>query len=184
MSNQVSIVITILSILLGLILIMKCNRSLSSKDQKIKVDQKMIAKQLGSSNGNHKLDSYGAKAVIRNIYDRMKLDDLRLDQTSDLIQLELANVKGNTDASILNVSINDIHAGQVSLFGLDNASQTKHGGKGLTFQLDVTKIIRNLKKNQSLDLDHLDIHIYTKKELRDDQNISIEKINVYYIKQN
>ena len=186
MSNQVSIIITILSILLGLILLFKCNRSVSSTDQKMNVeetDEKMIAKHIGKSKGNHNLESSGTKTVISLNDDWMILESKKLDQASDLIQIELANVRGNADANILNVSINDKHVGQVSLFGLDNASQKKHGGEGLTFHMDITSIIRDLKLIDTTDLETLDIHVYPKKELRDDQDISIEKINIYRIKQ-
>ena len=72
----------------------------------------------------------------------------------DRVFLHLENVRGTFDASVLSVYINlpegakpgdhpELLAGSVGLFGLRKSSlpDSAHGGQGLTFVIDITKIV-------------------------------------------
>jgi tyrosinase len=110
----------------------------------------------------------------------------------DRIFLNLENVRGTQDASVLNVYINlpeganpndhpEHLAGSVGLFGLRRASSPdgRHGGQGLNFVLEITRIVDALHLENALDADSLHVRIVPYQPVPEQANITVERISVY-----
>jgi tyrosinase len=152
------------------------------------MDENTIIDCIGKSEGRHVFTSKGIYTLIdldsdHMIHVRRSFDQASSTHAPDQILIEIENVRGTADANILNVSVNQQQAGFFSLYGLGNASQKENGGKGLTFTLDISQIIKNLDQNDSTDKYALDVHVYPQKVRSEQQDITIEKINIYRIRQ-
>jgi tyrosinase len=110
----------------------------------------------------------------------------------DRVFLKLENVRGAHDATVLSVYINlpdgakpgdhpELLAGSVGLFGLHGASlkDGKHGGQGLSFVLEMTKIVDALHLNHALDADSLQVRIVPHREVSDEAEITVGRIRIY-----
>lgn len=110
----------------------------------------------------------------------------------DRVYLNLENVRGTRDATVLSVFINlpkdekpadhpELLAGSVGLFGLRQASLTdgKHAGEGLNFVLDITKIVDALHLNHTLDADSLQVTLVPHQAVPDQANITVGRISIY-----
>jgi tyrosinase len=110
----------------------------------------------------------------------------------DRVYLNLENVRGTRNASVLSVFINlpegakpgehpELLAGSVALFGLRSASvkDDKHGGEGLNFLLDITKVVDTLHLRNALDTDALQVRIVPNRPVPDEANITIGRISIY-----
>jgi tyrosinase len=110
----------------------------------------------------------------------------------DRVYLNLENVRGTRDAYVLNVYINlpegskpgdhpELLAGSVGLFGLRGASAAdgKHAGEGLSFVLDITKIIDTLHLNSALDVDSLKVTIIPHQSVPDQAQITVGRVSIY-----
>ena len=110
----------------------------------------------------------------------------------DRVYLNLENVRGTSDASVLSVYINlpdearpaehpELFAGSVGLFGLRSASRkdSGHAGQGLTFLLDITPIVDRLHSKQAFDVNSLRVRIVPDKPIPDASKITIGRISVY-----
>jgi tyrosinase len=110
----------------------------------------------------------------------------------DRVFLNLENVRGTRDAHVLSVYINlpegakpgdhpELLAGSVGLFGLRNASlkDGKHGGQGLSFVLEITKIVDALHLNNALDVDSLRVTIVPNQSVPEDAHITVGRIGIY-----
>jgi tyrosinase len=110
----------------------------------------------------------------------------------DRIFLNLENVRGTHDASVLDVYINlpeganpSAHpehlAGSVGLFGLRRASlmDDKHGGEGLNFSLEITKIVDALHLGNELDVDSLQVRIVPHRPVPEQADITVGRISIY-----
>jgi tyrosinase len=110
----------------------------------------------------------------------------------DRVFLKLENIRGTRDASALSVYLNlpaganpddhpELLAGTVGLFGLRLASSAnaKHSGEGLTFSLEITKIVDELHLNGKLDQDSLHVTIVPDKSIPDQSAITIGRISIY-----
>ena len=110
----------------------------------------------------------------------------------DRVFLNLENVRGTHDASVLSVYINlpegakpadhsELLAGSVGLFGLRKASfkDDKHGGEGLNFVLDITKIVDALHLRNALDVDSLRVTIVPHRPVPDQAQITVGRISIY-----
>ena len=110
----------------------------------------------------------------------------------DRVFLNLENVRGARDAHVLSVYINlpegakpgdhpELLAGSVGLFGLSSASfkDGKHGGQGLSFVLDITKIIDALHLNKALDVDSLQVAGVPHRAVPEQAQITIGRVSVY-----
>jgi tyrosinase len=110
----------------------------------------------------------------------------------DRVFLNLENVRGTHDASVLSVYINlpegakpadhpELLAGSVGLFGLRKASfkDDKHGGEGLNFVLDITKIVDALHLRNALDVDSLHVTIVPHRPVPDQAQITVGRISIY-----
>ncbi|MGA2219982.1 MAG: tyrosinase family protein [Terracidiphilus sp.] len=111
--------------------------------------------------------------------------------TPDRVYLELENVSGTLDSSALSVYINlpagakpqdhpELRAGNVSLFGINNASfrDGEHGGSGLNFILDITKIVDTLHLNDALNVDSLRVTIVPRRSIPDEAEITVGRISI------
>jgi tyrosinase len=109
----------------------------------------------------------------------------------DKVFLQLDNVVGKT-GGVLGVYINlpeggkpgenqHLLAGSIGLFGLRQASDPagKHGGKGMNFTLDITKVVDQLHLNQSFDLDSLSVNLVSSSAIPASDPITVGRISIY-----
>ena len=109
----------------------------------------------------------------------------------DRVFLNLEDVRGTQDAQVLSVFIDlpkdakpaehpELLAGSVALFGLMDASfdSGEHGGQGLNFALDISKLVDKLHLENKLDNDSLEVTIVPNKVVADQNHITIGKISI------
>lgn len=148
--------------------------------------QEISSELVGASSGKHelvgtqldvnvKLDTTPWKSVSRS------LRSASISSLPDQVFLEIENVKGTKDGNILNVSVNNISAGKVSLFGLLEASErdSHHGGSGLTFIVNITDIIDDLHLSNDLDVSSLQVDITASHAINEDHKINIGRISIH-----
>ena len=101
--------------------------------------------------------------------------------TQDKIYLHLENVKGSMDANTLKVTVNQQSVGHISLYGLRSASSkaNNHDGKGLTFILEITHIIKLLYLEKASNIDLLDVGILPDNSIPNEHKVTIEQISIY-----
>jgi tyrosinase len=111
----------------------------------------------------------------------------------DRVMLNLENVRGVRDASVLNVYVNVPQgaaasgdqpghlAGSVALFGLRRASSTdgRHGGQGLSFVLDITDLFDTLHLDNALNVDSLQVKIVPHQPVPEQAEITVGRVSVY-----
>jgi tyrosinase len=110
----------------------------------------------------------------------------------DRVFLNLENVRGTHDAAALSVYINlpegakasdhpELLAGTVGLFGLRRASlkDGKHGGQGMNYVLEITKIVDALHLNHALDVDSLRVTIVPYQDVPGDEQITVGRVGIY-----
>lgn len=110
----------------------------------------------------------------------------------DRVFLRLDNVVGTQTGGVLSVYLNlpeggkpgqypQLHAGSVGLFGLREASNKngKHGGKGMNFTLDITKVTDRLHLSQSLNLDTLTVSLVPTRPIPASTPITVGRISIY-----
>lgn len=149
------------------------------------------AELVGANVGALRLKSSGARATVKLDSDVRRKVSASLAAASasasaeaalpDQVYLELENVRGNDDSFILDVSVNQKPVGTVGLFGLEQASQEddEHGGGGLNFVFDITRIIDNLFLDNALDLDSLDVRIVPNQPVPDTAEITVGRVSVF-----
>jgi tyrosinase len=109
----------------------------------------------------------------------------------DRIFLNLENVRGRSDASAFHVYVGlpkgsrpednpGLKAGSIALFGVRKASLATdpHGGQGLTFVLEITKIIDALHLGNALDVDSLDVRLVPVTPIAEASQVTIGRISV------
>ncbi len=122
----------------------------------------------------------------------LSLANASLRNVPDRVFLHLDNVRGTHDASVLSVYINlpegakpsdhpELLAGSVGLFGLRRASASdgKHGGQGLNFVLEITKIIDRLHLSHALDADSLQVTVVPHQAVPEQAHITVGRISIY-----
>jgi len=110
----------------------------------------------------------------------------------DRVILNLENVRGARDAHVLSVFIDlppgskpsdhpELLAGSVALFGLREASSdsSTHGGQGLNFALDISKVVDSLHLNKALDANDIDVTIVPSRPVPDEAQITVGRISIY-----
>ncbi|CAN7618244.1 tyrosinase family protein [Mesorhizobium amorphae] len=110
----------------------------------------------------------------------------------DRVFLNLENVRGLSDATAFHVYVAlpkgadpakypERLAGSIALFGVRKASLTdeEHAGKGLTFVLEITKIVDALHLDNALDVSALDVRIVPVKPVPKKAKISIGRISIF-----
>jgi len=144
------------------------------------------AELVGAHDGALQIKSSGARATVKldsSVRKNVSASLTAASETSppDRVYLQLENVRGNIDAYKLNVSVNQQPAGTVALFGLRRASvkDGAHGGKGLSFILDITDIIDNLFLNNALAVDSLDVRIEPNHAVPDNAEFTVGRVSIY-----
>jgi tyrosinase len=112
--------------------------------------------------------------------------------TSDRVFLNLENVRGLTDSTAFRVYVDlpddatptdhpERLAGSVALFGVRKASlaDEEHAGQGLTFVLEITKIVDALHLDNALDVDALNVRIVPVRPVPEDAQVSIGRISIF-----
>lgn len=110
----------------------------------------------------------------------------------DRVFIRLENVRGGLSGAVLGVYVNlppgsdpgdhpELLAGSVGLFGLRRASAPggRAGGQGLTFTLEITKIIDALHLRGDLDRDAIDVTIVSANPIPTQAPITIERVSIY-----
>jgi tyrosinase len=109
----------------------------------------------------------------------------------DRVFLNLENVRGLSDAAAFRVYVAlppsarpEEHperlAGNIALFGVRKASlpSEEHGGEGLTFVLEITRIVDALHLGKAFDTDALEVRLVPLKPITLDAQINIGRISV------
>ncbi len=112
--------------------------------------------------------------------------------TPDRVFLNLENVRGASDATAFHVYVGlpdgedaahhpEFQAGSIALFGVSSASDPdgEHGGQGLTFVLEITKIIDGLHLRNALDVDKLEVRLVPVSPVPETAKVSIGRVSVY-----
>jgi tyrosinase len=99
---------------------------------------------------------------------------------ADRVFLHLENVRGLSDAAAFEVFVNGRSAGSVALFGVTEATSSDegHGGAGLNFVLEISKIVDELHLESALDANTLDVRIKPVRNVPEAANVTIGKISV------
>ena len=99
----------------------------------------------------------------------------------DRVFLNLENVRGLNDATAFEVYVKDRRAGSVALFGVSKATNAddEHAGQGLTFVIEITKIVDELHLNNALDVNSLDVRIVPLNEVAEEDKITIGRISIF-----
>ena len=114
----------------------------------------------------------------------------------DRVFLKLENVRGDLGVGVLNVYINlpenakpgdhpELLAGSAGLFGIRKASETddQHGGHGLSFVFEITKIVDQLHLAHNFDVDALHVRVIPDNPIDDNSSITIGRISIYRLGQ-
>jgi tyrosinase len=152
---------------------------------------------VGANQGALPIKGSGARTTVKlnnDVRRKVSASLLKASETAspDRVFVNLENVRGTRDAYVLSVYINlpegakpsdhpELLAGSVGLFGLHRASlkDGKHGGEGLNFVLDVTKIVDALHLNNQLDVDSLQVTIVPHQAVPDQAEITVGRVSIY-----
>ena len=112
--------------------------------------------------------------------------------TPDRVFLNLENVRGLMDSAAFHVYVGlpkgaspedhpERMAGSIALFGVRKASLPtgEHGGQGLTFVLEITKIVDALHLDNAFDINSLDVHLVPTRPVPEAAQVSIGRISVF-----
>ena len=169
--------------------------------REIPVAQRKPAELVGANDRSIAIGSEGIQTLVKfdQGVSRKIVDSLRASPSfaagggePDRVFLNLENIRGVNDAAVLDVYVNlpkdakpedNPHhlAGAVSLFGVRKATRpdSAHGGNGISQTMEITDIVDRLHLNNALDLDHLDVHIVPRTEIRPGDDISVQRVSVY-----
>jgi len=152
---------------------------------------------LGANQAPLAIRDSGARTTVRlhpEVRRRLTANLANASETAapDRVILNLENVRGAHDAHVLSVFINlppdakpgdrpELLAGSVALFGLREASSSSgpHGGQGLNFALDISKVTDALYLRNALDTDSIDVTLVPHKRVRDEAEITVGRVSIY-----
>jgi len=148
------------------------------------------AELVGASTKHMTVDASGAHTTIKldNKGWRSMTDSLQFASLSSLpdeVYLLIEGIKGNRDSIVCSVTVNQLDAGHLYLFGLSMASKKDghHGGAGLTIKLDITKIVDQLHLDNALAVETLDVVILPSNIIAKGSELTISRIGIYRIAQ-
>ncbi|HEU0052534.1 MAG TPA: tyrosinase family protein, partial [Longimicrobium sp.] len=137
-----------------------------------------------------RLDRPTAAKVATNLRAVAAAADAAPTVSPERVFLNLENVRGLADHTTFRVYVNvpeganpadypDHLAGNIALFGVRaaTAEAEEHGGAGLTFVLEITRIVNALHLDGSLDT--LDVRIVPTKPVPEEAQITIGRVSVY-----
>ena len=129
---------------------------------------------------------------MRNKVSRSLSDAPQSGAEPDRVFLNLENVRGQIDSTILHVYVAvpdgadpedhpDRNVGSVALFGVSKASDAdeEHAGSGLTYVLEMTDVIDSLHLENGFDLDDLEIRIVPENPINEDAQITVGRISIH-----
>ena len=148
------------------------------------------------------LNISGTKAQTRVHLDgttRRKVSDTLMKSTQsvdaqapDRVFLNLENITGSSDSTVLHVYVNltagenpddhpELLAGSVALFGLKDASDKngEHAGQGLTSVIEITEIVDRLHLENTFDVDVLHISIVPHNAIKEEENLQVGRISMF-----
>jgi tyrosinase len=107
------------------------------------------------------------------------------------LYLALESVRGSAPSPLIEVYVNlpegadplahpELHAGSLTLFGLNVASRPdgRHGGNGLGYTLDITDLAQRLEKAGNFDPSHLRVTLVPGEQVTDEKPVTVDKISV------
>jgi tyrosinase len=107
------------------------------------------------------------------------------------LYLALESVRGSAPSPLLEVYVNlpegadphahpERHAGSLTLFGLNVASEPDggHGGNGLGYTLDITELAQRLEQAGDFDPSRLRVTLVPGEQISDDTPITVDRISV------
>jgi tyrosinase len=110
----------------------------------------------------------------------------------DRVFLNLENVRGLNDATSFSVYVNvpegedparhpELKAGSIGLFGVSKATAAdgEHAGSGLTYVLEISRIVDALHLSGALDAGQIHVRLVPRRPVPDAAQISIGRISVY-----
>jgi tyrosinase len=110
------------------------------------------------------------------------------------VYLGLENIRGDLDATVLAAYLNlpedarpgdhrNLLAGSVGLYGLGRASVSgdENGGQGLTFFLDITRIVIDLIRTNSPNAEEIRVTIVSARPFPDSVTIVIGRVSIFSI---
>jgi tyrosinase len=153
------------------------------------------AELLGATSGELQLKGSRLDTVVRlSPEGERKLAALANDASSRSVYLGLENIRGTFDAAVLNTYINlpegarpadhrDRLAESVGLYGLRRASmaQDENAGVGLTFLLEITRILTPLVASHSLKAGEIRVTIMPDPPLAEPIVIAIGRISIFAV---
>lgn len=152
---------------------------------------------VGASPGPVKVEGSMVQTSVKvdpSVRDRISSSLAEASETAlpDRVFLHLENVRGTPNAAVLGVYLNlpaaakpsdhpELFAGSVGLFGLRGATALhgRHGGQGLSFTLEITKIVDGLHLENRLNLEALPVTIVSSTPLQGPAPITIGRISIY-----
>jgi tyrosinase len=151
---------------------------------------------VGASNTSLNLEGTGAQVTVQLApAPRAKVAHSLVASAApapDRVFLNLENVQASNDATAFQVYVGlpkgakpedhpELLAGGIALFGARKASDPdgEHGGKGLTYVLEISKIVDQLHLKNSLDVDHLDVQLVPVNPVAKEDNVRIGRISIY-----
>ena len=155
------------------------------------------AEVLGANSGELEIKGSGAAAVVRLSGDGQRRLSALIGETSARespggVYLGLENIRGTFDAAVLNTYINlpedaraadhrNLMAESVALYGLRRATvlRGENGGQGLTFLLEITRILLELLAARSLNAEEMRVTIVPDRPLPDSITIVIGRISIF-----
>ena len=163
----------------------------------VRVDAQKNVELVGASPEAVSLSSTGARTSVKLDRDvRRKVTESLAAATEavppDRLFLNLENVRGTHDASVLSVYVNlpegaspadhpELLAGSVGLFGLRRASMEEgaHAGQGLNFVLDITRIVDALHLRDAFDVETLPVRIVPHGPIPEQAQITVGRVSIY-----
>ena len=110
----------------------------------------------------------------------------------DRVFLNLENVTGLSDATMFRVYVGateghdpvgdrDSLAGSAALFGVSQASGLagEHAGNGITYTLEITRIVDKLHLSDNFDVDDLSVYLVPTRTIPEAAKVRIGRISVY-----
>ncbi|WP_102864889.1 MULTISPECIES: tyrosinase family protein [Pseudomonas] len=134
------------------------------------------------------LDKQGAQQVFSSLKSNLFAASFT---PPDRVFLNLENIRGNSDAVLLEVYVNlpadadpaqhpELRAGVLSLFGVSDASRTdhEHGGHGITEVFEITDIIDALHLGGITSADQLNIRLVSRAAVPAEDQITVARVSL------
>lgn len=157
------------------------------------------AQLLGANSGELEIRGSGASSVLKlSAEGQRRLSALvggsSAAESPGGVYLGLENIRGNFDAAVLNTYINlpegargadhrDLLAESVALYGLRRATVVRgeNTGQGLTFLLEITRILTELLASKSLHAEEIRVSIVPDRPLPDSITIIVGRVSIFSI---